>query len=182
MPTKSKNMIWIDLEMTGLEPENHKVIEIATVVTDSQLNILSEGPVFAINQPESELAKMDDWCVRTHTRNGLLKRVKESNMKEEDAAAQTVAFLNQWVKKGDSPICGNSVGQDRRFLVRYMPELNDYFHYRCIDVSTIRELISRWKPDALDKAHKRSGAHLALEDIRDSISELKYYRQAVFTI
>lgn len=182
MPTNSKNLVWIDLEMTGLDPETHKVIEIATIVTDGELNVLSEGPVLAVNQPESELAKMDEWCVRTHTRNGLLKRAKKSNLKEKEAADQTITFLSQWVKKGESPICGSSVGQDRRFLVKHMPELNDYFHYRCIDVSTIRELISRWKPDVLDKADRKSGSHLALEDIRGSISELRYYRQAVFTI
>lgn len=176
-----QNLIWIDLEMTGLDPEEHKIIEIASIVTDSELNILAEGPVLAIHQPEEELNKMDDWCTNTHTNSGLVKRVQESTIDEDQAIEQTIAFLEQWVPKGKSPICGNSIGQDRRFLYKHMPKLEEYFHYRYVDVSTIKELTRRWKPEILD-GHKKMGSHLALDDIRESISELKYYRETVFTI
>jgi oligoribonuclease len=181
MSYNEQNLIWVDLEMTGLDPEQHKIIEIATIVTDSELNILAEGPVMAIHQPEEELAKMDDWCTNTHTNSGLVKRVQESTINEEQAIQETIAFLEKWVGPGKSPICGNSIGQDRRFLVKHMPVLEAYFHYRYLDVSTIKELVRRWKPEILDGFTKQ-GSHLALDDIRESISELKYYRQHVFTI
>lgn len=181
MSYNEQNLIWVDLEMTGLDPEQHKIIEIATIVTDSELNILAEGPVMAIHQPEEELAKMDDWCTNTHTKSGLVKRVQESKINEEQAIQETIAFLEKWVGPGKSPICGNSIGQDRRFLVKHMPALEEYFHYRYLDVSTIKELVRRWKPEILDGFTKQ-GSHLALDDIRESISELKYYRQHVFTI
>ncbi|MDP5255302.1 MULTISPECIES: oligoribonuclease [unclassified Vibrio] len=181
MSSSEQNLIWIDLEMTGLDPKTHKIIEIATIVTDAELNVLAEGPVIAITQPEHELAKMDDWCTRTHTESGLVERVRQSDIDEAEAAAQTIAFLEQWVPKGKSPICGNSIGQDRRFLVEGMPELEAYFHYRYLDVSTIKELTRRWSPDLLEGLNKK-GSHLALDDIRDSIAELKYYRQHVFKI
>ncbi|GAA03146.1 MULTISPECIES: oligoribonuclease [Photobacterium] len=181
MTISDKNLIWIDLEMTGLDPETHKIIEIATIVTDPQLNILAEGPVLAIHQSEEELAKMDDWCTNTHTNSGLVDRIRKSTVTEQQAVAQTIAFLEQWVPKGVSPICGNSIGQDRRFLYKHMPELEQYFHYRYLDVSTLKELTRRWKPELLDGFSKK-GSHLALDDIRDSIDELRYYRENIFTI
>ncbi|QUJ67689.1 oligoribonuclease [Photobacterium sp. GJ3] len=181
MTISDQNLIWIDLEMTGLDPETHKIIEIATIVTDAQLNILAEGPVLAIHQPPEELAKMDDWCTNTHTNSGLIARVEQSQINEQEAVRQTIAFLEQWVPKGKSPICGNSIGQDRRFLYRYMPELESYFHYRYLDVSTLKELTRRWKPEILDGLHKK-GSHLALDDIRDSIAELRFYREQIFKI
>lgn len=179
MTNSSENLIWIDLEMTGLDPNTHKIIEIATIVTDAQLNILAEGPVLAIHQSDDELAKMDDWCTNTHTNSGLVARVKASTLTEDDAVAQTIAFLEQWVPKGVSPICGNSIGQDRRFLYQHMPRLEQYFHYRYLDVSTIKELARRWQPTLLDGLQKK-GSHLALDDIRDSINELRYYRTHFF--
>ncbi|MGG5574052.1 oligoribonuclease [Vibrio diazotrophicus] len=181
MSYSDQNLIWIDLEMTGLDPEAHKIIEIATIVTDSQLNILAEGPVLAIHQPESELDKMDDWCTNTHTGSGLVERIRQRSVTEEQAVAQTIEFLEKWVPRGKSPICGNSIGQDRRFLYKHMPELEEYFHYRYIDVSTLKELTRRWKPEVLDGFSKK-GSHLALDDIRESIAELKYYRQTIMSI
>ncbi|SMY37656.1 oligoribonuclease [Photobacterium andalusiense] len=181
MTISDQNLIWIDLEMTGLDPETHKIIEIATVVTDPQLNVLAEGPVLAIYQPEAELAKMDDWCTTTHTNSGLVERIRQSTITEAQAVAQTIAFLEQWVPKGVSPICGNSIGQDRRFLYKHMPVLEQYFHYRYLDVSTLKELTRRWKPELLDGFSKQ-GSHLALDDIHDSIAELRYYREHIFNI
>lgn len=181
MSFSDQNLIWIDLEMTGLDPETHKIIEIATIVTDAQLNILAEGPVLAIHQPESELAKMDEWCTTTHTASGLVERVRQSQVSEQQAVEQTLAFLAQWVAKGQSPICGNSIGQDRRFLYQHMPELEAYFHYRYIDVSTLKELTRRWKPEVLTQFSKK-GSHLAMDDIKESIAELKFYRETIMTI
>lgn len=173
------NLIWIDLEMTGLEPDTDVIIEMATIITDSHLNILAEGPVFAIHQPESALAAMDEWNTTQHGKSGLTQRVRESDISLAEAEAATIKFLQQWVPKGKSPICGNSIGQDRRFLVRGMPQLESYFHYRNLDVSTIKELARRWRPDVLAGV-KKSGAHLALDDIRDSIAELQHYRKTFF--
>ncbi|MDC0612157.1 oligoribonuclease [Vibrio sp.] len=181
MASNDQNLIWIDLEMTGLDPEIHKIIEIATIVTDSELNILAEGPVLAVHQSDDELDKMDEWCTTTHTNSGLVKRVRDSSVSEEEAVKQTIDFLSNWVPKGKSPICGNSIGQDRRFLVKYMPDLEDYFHYRYLDVSTLKELTRRWKPEVLD-GFKKQGSHLALDDIRESIAELRYYRETIFKI
>ncbi|AJA45694.1 oligoribonuclease [Frischella perrara] len=173
------NLIWIDLEMTGLDPNRDRIIEIATIITDSDLNILAEGPVLAISQPESQLALMDDWNVNTHTSTGLLNRVKLSNISEQQAEQQTIDFISQWVPENCSPICGNTIGQDRRFLFNYMPKLEKYFHYRYLDVSTIKELARRWKPEILTELTKK-GTHQALDDIKDSISELAYYRTHFF--
>jgi len=173
------NLIWIDLEMTGLEPDTDVIIEMATIITDSDLNILAEGPVFAIHHPDSVLAGMDEWNTNQHGGSGLTQRVRESKISVAQAEAETIKFLEQWVPKGKSPICGNSIGQDRRFLVRGMPTLESYFHYRNLDVSTIKELARRWRPDVLAGV-KKSGAHLALDDIKDSISELKHYRATFF--
>ncbi|MCA7013654.1 oligoribonuclease [Dickeya dadantii subsp. dieffenbachiae] len=170
------NLIWIDLEMTGLDPERDRIIEIATLVTDANLNVLAEGPTLAVHQPDSQLALMDDWNVRTHTASGLVDRVKASAFDEGAAQRETIAFLQQWVPAGKSPICGNSIGQDRRFLFRYMPELEAYFHYRYLDVSTLKELARRWKPEMLAGFKKRN-THQALDDIRESVAELAYYRE-----
>ncbi|TKB53629.1 oligoribonuclease [Ferrimonas aestuarii] len=181
MSANENNLIWIDLEMTGLDPEQHCIIEIATIVTDAQLNVLAEGPVIAVHQSDDELAKMDEWCTTTHGNSGLTERVKQSSVSLAEAEAQTIEFLKQWVPAGVSPICGNSVGQDRRFLYKQMPQLENYFHYRYLDVSTIKELTRRWQPETL-KGFSKQGTHLALDDIRESIAELAYYRREVFKI
>ena len=176
MSFDKQNLIWIDLEMTGLDPEKERIIEIATIVTDKNLNILAEGPVLAIRQPDALLNKMSEWCVKTHTANGLIERVKASKLTKRAAELQTLDFLKKYVPKGASPICGNSVAQDKRFLFKYMPELADYFHYRHLDVSTLKELAARWRPDILNGFNKQN-THLALDDIRGSIKELAYYRE-----
>ncbi|MDC9596960.1 oligoribonuclease [Xenorhabdus anantnagensis] len=176
MSKSENNLIWIDLEMTGLDPEHDRIIEIATIVTDAELNILAEGPVIAVHQSDEQLALMDDWNVRTHTASGLVERVKQSQFDDVQAEKATIAFLEQWIPAGKSPICGNSVGQDRRFLFRYMPELEKYFHYRYLDVSTLKELARRWKPEVLSGFSKKN-THQALDDIRESIAELVYYRE-----
>jgi oligoribonuclease len=181
MSQNAENLVWIDLEMTGLEPDEHRIIEIASIVTDKELKVLAEGPVLAIHQPEAELAKMDEWNVRTHTGSGLVARVQASTVTEVEAVAQTLAFLRQWVPEKTSPLCGNSIGQDRRFLARHMPELEAFFHYRNIDVSTVKELVRRWQPALLEQFTKK-GSHQALDDIRESIAELQFYREKVFTI
>ncbi|MEI7368490.1 oligoribonuclease [Pectobacterium colocasium] len=170
------NLIWIDLEMTGLNPDRDRIIEIATLVTDANLNVLAEGPVLAVHQSDSQLALMDDWNVRTHGASGLTDRVKASTTDERAAELETLAFLQKWVPAGKSPICGNSIGQDRRFLFRYMPELEAYFHYRYLDVSTLKELARRWKPEILT-GFKKQGTHQAMDDIRESLAELSYYRE-----
>lgn len=175
MVVSESNLIWIDLEMTGLDPVNDRIIEIATVVTDSELNELAEGPVLAIHQPESILAGMDEWNTRQHGNSGLSERVLASNIDAAEAERQTLAFLAQWVPQGVSPMCGNSICQDRRFMARLMPQLEAYFHYRNLDVSTLKELARRWAPAVYDGFTKDS-SHLALSDIRDSIAELQHYR------
>ena len=175
------NLIWIDLEMTGLSPEDDVIIEIATVVTDSELNSLAEGPVYAIHQTDDLLNGMDDWNTRQHTQSGLVKRVRESNVSTEQAEKDTIQFLKEWVPEGKSPMSGNSICQDRRFLARYMPKLEAYFHYRNLDVSSVKELARRWKPQVLADIKKQS-THLALDDIKDSIEELRHYRKAFFSL
>ncbi|MCK8515761.1 oligoribonuclease [Methylonatrum kenyense] len=170
------NLIWIDLEMTGLDTDRDAIIEIATVITDSQLNVLAEGPVLAIHQPDKVLNGMDDWNTKQHTQSGLVDRIRRSKHDYASAEAQTLAFLRQWVPARKSPMCGNSICQDRRFLHRLMPELERYFHYRHIDVSTLKELASRWIPDMAREFKKRS-SHLAMDDIKDSIRELRFYRE-----
>lgn len=177
---KSKNLIWIDLEMTGLNPSEDRIIEIALIVTDSNLNILAEAPVFAIHQTDEQLAKMDAWNVKHHHASGLVQRVKDSVVTESMAEQAMLDFLNQWVKKGSSPMCGNSVWQDRRFLSCYMPQLEQYFHYRLLDVSTFKECAKRWEP-TIYKGFKKQSKHQALLDIQESIEELQYYRQAWLT-
>ncbi|WDE04978.1 oligoribonuclease [Thalassomonas viridans] len=175
------NLIWLDLEMTGLEPETDVILEMATIVTDSQLNILAEGPVFAIHQPKEVLDNMSPWCVEHHGRSGLTQRCLESDTSLQQAMAGSLAFIEQYVPKGVSPMCGNSIGQDRRFINKYMPEFEDYFHYRNLDVSTVKELARRWKPDVLAKV-KKQATHLALDDIRESIAELKLYQEHFFKL
>ncbi|MBG6531615.1 oligoribonuclease [Pseudomonas aeruginosa] len=170
-----QNLIWIDLEMTGLDPDRDVIIEMATIVTDSALNTLAEGPVIAIHQPEEILAGMDEWNTRQHGQSGLTQRVRESTVSMAEAEAQTLAFLEQWVPKRSSPICGNSICQDRRFLYRHMPRLEGYFHYRNLDVSTLKELAARWAPQVRE-SFKKGNTHLALDDIRESIAELRHYR------
>ncbi|MCP3429527.1 oligoribonuclease [Opacimonas viscosa] len=176
-----QNLIWIDMEMTGLDPDDCVVLEIATIITDAQLNILAEGPVLAIHQSDDVLANMNAWCIETHGKTGLTQRCKDSTHSVRDAEIATLDFIKQWVPPGKSPLCGNSIGQDRRFMVAYMPELEAYCHYRNIDVSTIKELASRWAPEAL-KGFKKKGIHLALDDIQESIAELTYYREHLFKI
>lgn len=169
-------LVWMDLEMTGLEPERDVIIEIATIVTDGDLNVIAEGPVMAVKQPQLLLDAMDEWNTKTHGESGLVKRVQESDTDARAAELKTIEFLKQYVEKGKSPLCGNSIHQDRRFLVKYMPELEAFFHYRNIDVSTVKELAKRWKPEVVE-SFKKSGSHQALDDIRESIAELKHYRQ-----
>jgi len=176
MPQDSGNLIWIDLEMTGLDTDNDCIIEIATIVTDGALNILAEGPMLAIYQSEPVLAGMDEWNTRQHGQSGLLDRVRDSSLNEVDAEQQTLDFLQPFVAAGVSPMCGNSICQDRRFMHRCMPKLEQYFHYRNLDVSTLKELARRWSPEVY-KGYSKDSSHLALDDIRDSIDELKYYRQ-----
>lgn len=176
MSANDQNLIWIDLEMTGLHPEQERIIEIATIVTDAELNIIAEGPNLAVHQPQSLLDKMDEWNTKQHNHSGLVKRVQESDISEAEAERQTIAFLEKHVPKGKSPMCGNTIGHDRRFLWRYMPTLVEYFHYRNIDVSTLKELARRWAPKVYG-AMEKEGKHLALDDIKESIDELKYYRE-----
>lgn len=181
MTVHADNLIWLDLEMTGLEPKEDKILEIASIITDAQLNIIAEGPVLAIAQPESVMKNMNPWCIEQHGKSGLTKRCLESTVSLAEAEQKTIEFISKYVPKGISPMCGNSIGQDRRFINAYMPNFEDYFHYRNIDVSSIKELVRRWKPEILDKVVKQ-GAHLALDDIRDSIAELQIYRQYAFNI
>ncbi|MCP3688565.1 MAG: oligoribonuclease [Gammaproteobacteria bacterium] len=175
MAQNEENLIWIDLEMTGLEPQQDQIIEIATVVTNSNLVILAQGPVIAIHQPDSILNTMDAWNTQHHRDSGLTERVRQSQCSASDAEHKTLAFLQQYVPAGKSPMCGNSICQDRRFMARLMPALEAYFHYRNLDVSTLKELARRWKP-GLSEGFSKKGAHLALDDILESIDELKYYR------
>lgn len=176
---KTNNLIWIDLEMTGLDPDHDRIIEIATVVTDPKLNVLAEGPVIAVYQPDVILEGMDDWNTNQHTKTGLVERVKESHFSEEDAQAATIEFLMQYVLPARSPMCGNSICQDRRFLYRWMPKLALYFHYRNLDVTSIKILAQMWAPELLNKFTKES-THQALQDIYDSIAELRFYKENFF--
>lgn len=176
-----KALIWIDLEMTGLDTQHDEIIEIATIVTDDELNILAEGPVLAIKVSDVVLNGMDDWCKNQHRQSGLTDRVRRSNITLADAESQTIEFLSKWVDAGISPMCGNSICQDRRFLARQMPKLERYFHYRNLDVSSIKELCYRWRPDVA-ATYQKGGTHLALDDIRDSIRELRHYREYFFKL
>jgi len=175
MTLDADNLIWIDLEMTGLEPQQDQIIEIATVVTDANLSILAQGPVIAIHQPDEIMNSMDEWNTSHHRDSGLTDRVRQSKINMSDAERETLEFLRQYVIPGKSPMCGNSICQDRRFMARLMPELEAFFHYRNLDVSTLKELARLWKPE-LTRGFVKKGAHLALDDILESIDELKYYR------
>ena len=177
--SRKDNLIWIDLEMTGLDPDQHRVIEIATVVTDKELTVLAEGPVLAIHQLDDVLAAMDEWNTRQHMNSGLTERVRASETSEAQAERLTLEFLRQHVDQGASPICGNSICQDRRFLIRHMPELAAFFHYRNLDVSTLKILAKLWLPEVGNRFEKKS-VHLALADINDSIRELRFYREHLF--
>ncbi|MFZ2449431.1 MAG: oligoribonuclease [Methylovulum miyakonense] len=175
MAQDTQNLIWIDLEMTGLNPDTDLIIEMATIVTDKELNILAQGPVVAVHQSDEALAAMDDWNQEHHGASGLIGRVKASTINDAEAEAMTVEFLKQWVPERTSPMCGNTIGQDRRFLFRHMPQLEAFFHYRSIDVSTLKELAARWAPE-LKQGFNKQAKHQALDDIVESIEELRYYR------
>lgn len=181
MSFNENNLIWVDLEMTGLEPSTDKVLEVATIVTDSDLNILAEGPEIAIYQPDEILDNMDEWCITQHGKSGLTERCRKSTVSEQEACEITIDFLKDYVPAGKSPMCGNSICQDRRFMHGHMLTLEDYFHYRNLDVSTIKELARRWQPELVTGFQKK-GVHLALEDIRESIEELKRYRKSFFKV
>jgi oligoribonuclease len=176
MAADSNNLIWVDMEMSGLDPTIEKVLEVAIVITDTQLNTVAEGPVIVVHQPAAVLDAMDAWNKSTHAKSGLIERVKASRLTEADADAQLVEFLKQHVPAGVSPLCGNSVHQDRRFMVKYLPAFEAYFHYRNLDVSTLKELMRRWKPE-LAAGMTKHGRHEALADVYESIDELKYYRE-----
>ena len=181
MPRDANHLIWIDMEMTGLQPDSDRIIEMALLVTDAELRTVAEGPVWVIHQPAEVLDAMDSWNRSTHAKTGLIEKVKASPLAEAQAEAQALAFLAMHVPANTSPMCGNSICQDRRFLARWMPRLEAYFHYRNLDVSTLKELVRRWKPEAA-KGFTKEGKHEALADILESIEELKYYRKAVMTI
>lgn len=170
------NWVWIDLEMTGLDPDHDRIIEMAIIVTDSQLNVLAQAPVIAVHQPDAILNAMDEWNTNTHTKSGLVERVRNSDINEAKAEELMLAFLANFVQARESPMCGNSICQDRRFLYRYMPKLEAYFHYRNLDVSTIKELARRWSPTTYEGFQKKA-THQALDDIRESIAELQFYRE-----
>ena len=176
MSVSPDNLIWIDLEMTGLEPQQDHIIEIATIVTDARLEVIAEGPVLAIHQSDEILGQMDEWNTNTHTASGLVGRVRASRVDEAAAAQQTLDFLARYLPERKSPMCGNSICQDRRFLAKHMPQLEAFFHYRNLDVSTLKELVQRWRPELMENLSKK-GSHQALDDIRESIEELRYYRE-----
>ena len=178
MATKisENNLVWMDLEMTGLDPKRDRILEIASIITDAELNIIAEGPVFAIHQAQTQLDQMNKWCVDQHGKSGLTQRVQQSNISESKAEIETLNFIKQYVPEKTSPLCGNSIYQDRRFLIEYMPKLENYFHYRLLDVSTIKILAKLWAPSIVD-GFKKESSHLALQDIRDSIEELRYYKK-----
>ncbi|HEC59658.1 hypothetical protein LCGC14_1235940 [marine sediment metagenome] len=176
MAKSKNNLIWIDLEMTGLDTNNDEIIEIATIVTDADLNILAEGPIIAIHQADATLEAMDEWNTRQHNGSGLVERIRNSTTTEAEAEQQTLAFLKKYVPAGTSPMCGNSICQDRRFMARIMPELEAFFHYRNLDVSSLKELARRWAPK-VEKSFKKKSSHLAMDDVKDSIRELQHYRE-----
>jgi len=177
----NQNLVWMDLEMTGLDPEIDRILEVATLVTDAHLNLIAEGPVYCVRQSEELIAAMDDWNTQHHSESGLIDRCRAEGVSEREAEAGTLDFLKEHVSERGSPLCGNSIGQDRRFLVRYMPELEHFLHYRNVDVSTIKELAARWRPEVLDGVVKND-VHRALDDIKESIEELKHYRKVFFRV
>lgn len=177
----AKNLAWLDMEMTGLNPDTDRIIEVAMIITDSDLNILAQSEVLVIHQPDSIIDHMDKWNTTTHTRTGLVDKVKASTLTEAEAEEKLLAFISEWIPEKASPMCGNSIHQDRRFMVHYMPRLEAYFHYRNLDVSTLKELARRWNP-AIVKGISKKGAHQALDDIKESIEEMAYYREHFLTI
>lgn len=181
MSDKKTNLIWIDLEMTGLDTKNDEIIEIATIVTDSGLNVLAEGPMLAIHQPDELMGAMDEWNTRQHGKSGLTERVRNSELSVADAERMTLEFLSGHVDAQASPMCGNSICQDRRFMARLMPQLEAFFHYRNLDVSTLKELAARWAPE-IARGFKKDSSHLALDDVKDSIAELQYYREHLINL
>ena len=181
MSFNENNLVWVDLEMTGLEPRTDKVLEIASIVTDSELNVLAEGPELAIYQTDDVLNNMNEWCITQHGKSGLTERCRNSKISEQQACELTIDFLKDYVPAGKSPMCGNSICQDRRFMHVHMLSLEEFFHYRNVDVSTVKELARRWRPNLLDGL-KKKGSHLALDDIRESIEELKYYKNDFFKL
>ena len=174
----SDNLVWIDCEFTGLDPNENRLLEIATIITDSELNIIAEGPSIEINQPDELLDSMDEWNTTHHTQSGLVEKVRASKIDDKEAERMTLEFVQKYTESGMSPLCGNTISQDRRFLLRYMPELHAHFHYRSIDVSTVKELANRWNPDIPPMV--KTGNHRALDDIKESVAELAYYRQHIF--
>ena len=176
MAQDANQLVWLDMEMTGLDPERERILEMAMIVTDANLNTLAESPVWVVHQSEAQLDAMDDWCKSTHGRSGLIERVRASTLDEAGLEAEALAFMQQWVPESATPMCGNSIGQDRRFMVRYLPRLEAYFHYRNIDVSTLKELCRRWQPE-IAKGFVKKADHTALADIHESIAELQYYRE-----
>ncbi|MCX8747022.1 MULTISPECIES: oligoribonuclease [Snodgrassella] len=176
-----KNLVWLDMEMTGLNPDTDRIIEVAMIITDSDLNILAQSEVLVIHQPDSIINHMDKWNTSTHTRTGLIDKVRASTLTEAEAEEKLLAFISEWVPEKASPMCGNSIHQDRRFMVRYMPKLEAYFHYRNLDVSTLKELAKRWNPPVA-KGISKKGAHQALDDIKESIEEMAYYRKHFLTV
>ena len=179
MGNYSENLIWMDLEMTGLDPESERILEIATIITDSNLAIVAEGPVLTVKQSETLLANMDEWNTEHHVNSGLLERVRNEGVTEQKAEQITLEFIAKYAEEGESPLCGNSIAHDRRFLVKYMPKLEKFLHYRNLDVSTVKELAVRWRPDLAANVCKK-GAHRALDDIKESIEELGYYKDHFF--
>ena len=177
----NKRWVWLDMEMSGLDPNRHRVLEIATVVTDTQLQVVAEGPDIVVHQPQEVLDDMDEWCTQTHGRNGLTQKVKNSPHSVQDAERETLNFLRNLVPPGEAPLCGNSIGQDRRFLYRYMPDLASFFHYRNLDVSTLKILAQEWAPQRAG-SHEKHGSHRARDDIYDSIEELRFYRSVLLRL
>lgn len=177
----SENLVWMDLEMTGLDPEKERILEIATIITDSSLNIVEEGPVLAVRQDRALLDAMDEWNTNHHTASGLIERLEKEGVGELQAEKATLEFVKRYTREGEAPLCGNTIGQDRRFLVKYMPKLEAWLHYRNLDVSTVKELCARWRPDIYDGVQKKA-MHRALDDIRESIDELRYYRDHFFRL
>ena len=176
MAQNDTHLVWIDMEMSGLDPDNDKILEVALIVTDARLEVLEESPVLVVHQPDSVLDAMDDWNKGTHGKSGLIDKVKASKLAEAEVEAQMIAFMEKYVPKRTSPMCGNSICQDRRFLARHMPRLEAYFHYRNLDVSTLKELARRWRPGLME-GFKKANKHTAIDDIRESIGELRYYRE-----
>ena len=173
-------LVWLDMEMTGLDPDTNHILEVATIITDGDLNVLEEGPHIVVHQPEDILSEMDEWCTNCHTKNGLLEQVRASQVSVEQAEAETLAFIRKYCKAKEAPLCGNSIEQDRRFIVKYMPKLDEYLHYRHVNVSSVKEMVQRWYSDDPKKDFEKKETHLALADIRESIAELKHYRENFF--